>query len=160
MTVCSVGDHAADERARSVVAQVLTTRRAVAAAAAGGYERRRHVIARLNGGDTRAHFHHDTGTLVATDHREEVGDAHHLEHLLGRNHVAGDEVFVGVTQARSAPVHEHFAGLGRMHFDLFDRPRLIEPPENSGSRLADLRHGTPPNSAPRTGRRTRRCSPG
>ena len=126
----AVGDHAPDERADAGIAQVLTAGGTVATTAAAGHEAGRHVIAGLHAGDTGTNLDHDACTFVATDHGKEILDTHQWPHLRWRDHVAGDEMLVGMTQASGLPVHEDLAGLGRIDVDLFDLPLLVETPQN------------------------------
>jgi hypothetical protein len=72
-----------------------------------------------------ANFHDDTGTLVSTNEREELG-IHKVEQLLWRNHVARHEMLVGVAHASDFPMNQHFVGFWCTHFNLFDIPRLID----------------------------------
>lgn len=85
------------------------------------------MIADSNAPDTRADFHGHTGTLVAADHQEQVVDAYGLPHLLGRDHVTGDDVLVAVAETSGLPLHGHFFGPRWINRDLLDRPLFTNP---------------------------------
>ena len=87
------------------------------------------MVAGLEGGDAGADLHDDAGTLMATDEREELR-AHEIEEILGRHHVAGDEVLVGVAHSCHLPVDEDLVRLRRVDGDLLDLPGLVDSPED------------------------------
>ena len=62
-------------------------------------------------GHAGADLDHRAGALVAADDRE-LGQAHHLGDLGVEDHVPGDEVLVGVAQARGGQLDLDLAGLG------------------------------------------------
>ena len=127
-----ISDHATNKCLGSVVTQVLTTRAAITTTSTRRNERSRYVIANFNARDTRTDFNNNASTFVTTNDGEETFDAHEWPELFGRNHVASDQVFVAVAQTCSAPVDNHFTGLGWVDFDFLDLPLLIQAPQYGG----------------------------
>ena len=103
------------------VAQVRVARGAARAAAAGRHEAEHHVVTRLHGEHTRTHFEHHASALVATDQRR-----------FGRcpGEVARHQVLIAVAHTAGMDLHQHFACLRRVEFDLLDAPRAAPLPEN------------------------------
>ena len=116
------------------VAQVLLAHRARRAAAAGRDEAEDDVVAGLQVDHARADLDHLAGTFVAADDRELL-DAQFGGDLRWHHHVAGDEVLVGVAQARGGQLHQHLALLGRVERDVLDAPVRVRLPENCCLRL-------------------------
>jgi len=87
------------------------------------YEQRPHAGRKLRTnrfplfdlGDTRADAGHDSGALVTTDERKP------------HRGVAGDQMVIRMTQTAGGQLDQHFAGPGRIEFDSFDLPFLLEP---------------------------------
>ena len=87
-----------------------------------------------------ADLDHHPGALVAADEGERVGQAQLLAQRLGRDHVARDQVLVGVAQPGGAHLDQHLAGLGRVEVDLLDLPLLVQAPEHRGPGLHRSTH--------------------
>ena len=122
-----------DHRLRALVAQVLHAGAAPTALAAHRDERHHHVVARREIGypvtDLDARL---PDAFVAADHREHRWQAERSHHLVGRRHVALEDVVVGVAQAGGCHLDEHLAGAAA------DRARNPRPttarPRRAGSR--------------------------
>jgi len=54
------------------------------------------------------------------------------DHRKGDRHVAGDQVLVGVTQARRGQLDEDLTFLGRVELDRFDAPLAVALPQDGG----------------------------
>src|SRR5262249_49120805 len=67
-------------------------------------------------------FTHDAGALVATDRREHGRQPEGAHHLVGRRHVALENVVVGVAQPGGGHLDQNFAGAGRVELEFLDRP--------------------------------------
>ena len=72
------------------------------------------------------------GALVAADDRELL-EAHHLGDLGVEDHVAGDEVLVGVAQAGGGQLDLDLAGLRVVELDVLDAPLGVRLPQDGGS---------------------------
>jgi hypothetical protein len=89
------------------------------------------MVSWLQRRDTGATLHHNTSAFVATNEWKEIVNTHHGQQFFGWNHVAGDEVFVGVAHSCHFPIHQYFVGLWFIDLNLFHNPWLIEPVKNS-----------------------------
>ena len=112
------------------VAQPGTARRTFAA---GGNEREDHMVADLEVGDAFADLVHDSGALMAAEHREP-----------SHRDAAGHQVVIGVAHPGGFHPDLDLALAGVTDLDLFDRPLLVEVPEQSAFGL----HSNPPLAAP------------
>ena len=68
--------------------------------------------------DTFADLDDDAGAFVPTEH----GKRRHRD-------VAGHHVVIGMAEPRGLQLYLHLASAGLADFDLLDRPRLIEIPD-------------------------------
>jgi hypothetical protein len=122
-------EHVPAHHLRPVVAQVRMAVGARRALPADGDERVDDVVARLQALHVGAHGLDDAGALVPGDPR-----------VAAMGHVPGDEVLVGVAQARGHVAHEHLGAPGLVELDVLHRPGLVvRPPQHCGSAL----HGSP-----------------
>ena len=128
-TTGSIGGHFPGEQTRTGVADVALAVHTKPATAARRNERHRHVVPRLHRRHARPDFFDDTGALVTTEHRKPVRlrDTGRGPHLGGRQHVAGDEVIVGVADAGDGHPHQDFSGVRRIEIDLADLPVHADP---------------------------------
>ena len=101
------------------VAQVLVAGRARRADAARRHERGDDVVADLEALHVRTDLDDLAGALVA-GHDRELLPAHHGGDLGVEDHVAGDQVLVGVAHAARRELHQDLAVLGRVELDLLD----------------------------------------
>ena len=134
MTRCQVGDLAACQENSAKIAEVLLADRTRRANTARGNEAEHHVVADLEVGHAGAHFEHLARTLVATDDRKlldaEFGCGGGLH-----DHVAGEQMLIGMAEAGPDEFEEYLACLRRVEFDFLDTPVLILSPENCSIRF-------------------------
>ena len=129
-----VGDLAAGQQEGAEVAEVLPALGAARAATTARDEAQDDVVARLHGGDPGPDLDHLASALVAADDRELL-EADQLGDLGRQDHVAGDEVLVGVAQARGSELDLDLAGLRLVELDVLDAPVVADPVENCCARL-------------------------
>src|SRR6266851_2983325 len=94
-----VADLAAEDQEGALVAEILAAARARRAPAAGRNEAQRDVVARLEHSDSWADLDDLARALVTADHRQR-GRAGLLDDRGRDRDVAGDQVLVGMAQAR------------------------------------------------------------
>ena len=111
------------------LAEVLHAAGAVGATTAGRDEAEHDMVAGLHGGDAGTDLDDLAGTLVTADDRELL-EAHQGGDLGIEDHVAGDEVLVGVTETGRRELDLDLTGLRIVQLDVFDAPVLALLPEN------------------------------
>src|SRR5690606_13831163 len=109
--------------------EVLHAPGTAGAPAAGRDEAEDDVVAGLEGGDAGPDLDHLARALVTTDDRQLL-KAHHGGDLGIEDHVAGDEVLIGVAEARSGQLDLDLAGLGIVELDVLDAPVGSDLPED------------------------------
>ena len=122
----AVGGHARDHGADTDVADVFGSGCTPTALAADRDERHHHVVARGEFRDALSDFAHDARTLVPADHGEHGGQPHRTHHLVGRRHVAFEDVVVGMAQPGGGHLHENLAGLRGIQLEFLDGPRAAD----------------------------------
>jgi len=88
------------------------------------------VVTWLKRCDARSAFHNNTSAFVSTNKWEKVVNTHHRKKFFRWNHVASDEVLVGVAHAGHFPIHQYLVGLWFVYFNFFNHPWLINPVKN------------------------------
>jgi hypothetical protein len=101
---------------------------------ARGNEAGGDVIAGLEARDFGSDLDHHAGSLMPTDHREDL-QAELLDGLLGHDQIAGDQVLVAVTETGGVVLDEDLPCFRRIKFDLFDLPLLSNAPKDGATRL-------------------------
>jgi hypothetical protein len=137
--VGAVGDRRPAEQEGAEVAEVLHALRTRRALAAGGDERGDDVVALLEVGHPGADLGDHARPLVAAEHR-----------VLDRG-AAGDEVLVGVAQARGRQLDGHLTGRRIADLDLLDRPFLAYAPQDRALGLHELPSVASPSLARQSG---------
>ena len=122
----AVGRHAGRHDAGPHVADVLHTARTPAALSAHRDERHHYVVTRREFGYAVADFAYRSRALVATDGREHGGQPEFPQHLVGRRHVAFEDVVVGVAQSGGGHLDQNFAGPRWIQLELLDGPRAAD----------------------------------
>ena len=137
-----VGRLHAGAHERTEITQVLVTGRAARAAAAGWDKPEHDMVADFEPRHAGADLGDNASAFVTTDDRQ------------FERQVAGDEVLIGVTQARRSELDHDLALLRIVEFDVFHAPRCVDFPENCGlclhlrdcrphQRLAQIRSSRP-----------------
>ncbi len=126
VAVRPVADHAAAQRRRAEVAQVLPARGAPVAGPTRGDERHRHVIAERDLRHVGPDLGHDARSFMPADDREHGRDADQFEHFGRRADIACPQVFVGVAHAGVDHLHPDLTVARWIDVDLFGLPRLVQ----------------------------------